>query len=374
VANREATEAPTDKRKKEARKEGRIARSNDLTGWVCLLVGFALIPGVAAREISVFRNAFDLVGADSSGDTQLASILGYTLWHGFLGALPLLGGVWLAAFSGTLAQVGFVLAPKALKPKAERLSPAKNIKRMVGIRGFVELFKQVVRAAIIAYLCWGVVKTVSVNLVGNGPPEAISGVTYVFHELGNVVKRCAGALIAVSLLDYGYQKWQLRKDMRMTKQEIRDEMRQSEGDPLIKQRIRMLQREAARRRMIADVAGATTVLVNPTQIAVAIRYRPGVDNAPVIVAKGRGAVARKIRETAIANNVTVIRAVSLARALERSCDVGDEVPSQLFEAVARVLAFLARVSRQAMWADTVDLPASWTVVVPSVPRRRRRRA
>lgn len=373
MANRDATEAPTDKRKKEARKEGRIARSNDLTGWVCLLVGFALIPGVAAREITVFRNAFDLVSANASGDKQLSSVLGYTLWKGFLGALPLLGGVWLAAFSGTLAQVGFVLSPKALKPKAERLSPAKNVKRIVGVRGFVELIKQAVRAVIIAYLCWSVVQSVSVNLVGNGPPEAISGVSYVFSELGNVVKRSAVALIIVSLIDYGYQKWQLRRDMRMTKQEIRDEMRQSEGDPLVKQRIRMLQREAARRRMIADVAGATAVLVNPTRIAVAIRYRAGIDNAPVVIAKGRGAIARKIRETALANNVTVIRAVSLARALERSCEVGDEVPSHLFEAVARVLAFLARVSRQAMWADTIDLPASWTVAVPSVPRRRRRR-
>jgi flagellar biosynthetic protein FlhB len=287
--------------------------------------------------------------------------------------MPLLFGVWIAVGAAMLGQVGFVLTGKSLKPKAERVSLLKNAKRLVGLRGVVELLKQIAKASVVVLLVWGVVRATSEQLVLRGGEDAESGLGFVYGRIVGAVRNVAIAGLILGVLDFAYQKWQLRRDLRMTKQEIRDEMRQSEGDPMVKQRIRALQREAARRRMLTDVESATTVLVNPTHISVALRYRPGVDVAPVIVAIGRGAVAKRIRERAQEHRVPVVRAVSLARALEKHCEIGDEVPSQLFEAVARVLAFIARVGRRVSWAGVMDLPVAWEAKVPEMDRRRRRR-
>lgn len=371
MAPREATEAPTEKKKKEARSEGRIARSQELSSWVAVIVGLAMLPVVAERETKVFREAISRV--QSPGAESLPRVLGDVLWGGLLGVAPLLAAVWGAVFAVTLAQVGFVLSGKPLKPKAERLNPVKNLKRIVGVRGLVELLKQVLKGVVVVILMWGVVRTVSSTLIGRGGEDAIQSVAYVYKRLAGGVRTVAVLGTILAVLDYGYQRWQLRRDLRMTKQEVRDELRQSEGDPLVKQRIRQLQREMARRRMMDDVRTATTVIVNPTRIAVALRYRPGVDTAPVVVAKGRGAIARRIRDTATDNRVPVVRSVQLARALEKSCEVGDEVPAALFQAVARVLAFIARVGRQVMWAGVMDLPAAWETPIGDVPVRRRRR-
>ena len=371
MAGREGTEAPTDKKKREARKEGRIARSADLTGWLAILVGVVMLPTVARGEVKVFRNAISRINSPDA--VPLSQALGETLWEGLKAAMPLLLGVWVAVTVAMVAQVGFVLTGKALKPKAERVSVLKNAKRLVGLRGVVELVKQIAKASIVVLLIWGVIKSTSSDLVLRGGEDAESGIGFLYGRVAGAVRNVAIAGVILGVLDFAYQKWQLRKDLRMTKQEIRDEMRQSEGDPLVKQRIRTLQREAARRRMLTDVESATTVLVNPTHIAIALRYRPGVDVAPVIVAIGRGAVAKRIRERALEHRVPVVRAVSLARALEKYCEVGDEVPSQLFEAVARVLAFIARVGRRVSWAGVMDLPGAWETKVPEMARQHRRR-
>jgi flagellar biosynthetic protein FlhB len=371
MAGREGTEAPTDKKKREARKEGRIARSTDLTGWLAIVVGVAMLPTVARGEMKVFRNAISRIG--NPDVMPLSQALGETLWEGFKAAMPLLMGVWVAVMVAIVAQVGFVLTGKALKPKSERVNPLKNAKRLVGLRGVVELVKQMAKASVVVLLVWSVVRSTSSQLVLRGGEDAQSGLGFVYGRVAGAVRNVAIAGVILGVMDFAYQKWQLRKDLRMTKQEIRDEMRQSEGDPLVKQRIRTLQREAARRRMLTDVESATTVLVNPTHIAVALRYRPGVDVAPVIVAVGRGAVAKRIRERALEHRVPIVRAVSLARALEKHCQIGDEVPSQLFEAVARVLAFIARVGRRVSWAGVMDLPVAWETKIPEMDSRRRRR-
>lgn len=371
MAKNDATEAPTEKRKREARKEGRIARSMELTSWLSVIVGLSMLPVVAKNEQAAFQEAFArLANPDAE---PLSKTLGIVLWKGLSAALPLFLAVWGSVLAVTVAQVGFVLTGKPLKPKAERLNPLKNVKRIVGVRGAVELLKQTGKGVVIVLLMWGVVKGASEALVSRGGEEAVSQMAYVYARLAAAVRTVAVFGLILAVLDYGYQKWQLRRDMRMTKQEIRDELRQSEGDPLVKQRIRQLQREMARRRMMADVKTATTVIVNPTRIAVALRYRPGVDVAPVVVAKGRGAIARKIRETAIESRVPVVRSIQLARALEKSCEIGDEVPASLFNAVARVLAFLARVGRQVAWAGVMDLPDAWQTPIGDVARRRRRR-
>lgn len=373
MADRNATEAPTPKRKREARKEGRIPKSPDLAAWGTVLVGVSLLPGTFQRVLNVARHNLNLVAGNIDGGQQLPELLGQALWDAALAMAPLLLGVWVLAFVVTVAQVGFVLTGKTLKPKAERLSPAKNIKRIVGIRGVVELVKQLLKTTIIIAVGWGMVTSIAGRLSRNGSTDLLVGLHMTLDNVVALMRWCGGAALILAFADYGYQRWQTMKDMRMTKQEVRDESKQTDGDPLIKQRIRMLQREAARRRMLADVTEATAVIVNPTHIAIALRYDPARDSAPRIVAKGRGKLADKIRQTATDNRIPIVRAIPLARAMDRHCEVGDTVPASLFDAVARVLAFLRRMGDRLAWMDVVELPARWRVEIPDLGRPQRRR-
>ena len=373
MADRDATEAPTPKRKRDARMEGRIARSPDLAAWAVVLLGASLVPSTFENIVKLSRELLSNVGGRVDTGMNLPPMLGSALYKMLMALLPLLGGAWLLALAITIAQVGFVITAKPLVPKLERINPAKNIKRIVGVRGAVELLKQMVKTSVIGFVGWGIVMSVGRSLVASGPLDLAVGMDRAASSVTRLLRSCATTAFIIAVADYGYQRWRNMKDMRMTKQEIRDEMRQSEGDPLVKQRIRSLQREAARRRMLADVADATAVLVNPTHIAVAIRYKPGKDAAPVVVAKGKASMATKIREKATENGVPIVRAVSLARALEKNCEVGDPVPAVLYDAVARVLAFLSRMGRRIQWMGVLDLPAAWAVEVPTISRRRRRK-
>ena len=367
----QGTEAPTPKRKKEARQEGRIARSAELTGWLSLVVAGAMIPGSASSMRSVVLEQLSAVRVVEP--QELPSLFGRSLLQGAVAVLPLFGMLWIAAFAGTLGQVGFMLSAKSLKPKWERVSIRKNLQRMIGARGAVELLKQVAKATIVVYLCYATVTRLGNSLAEGAGQDIRAGVGEALASIFSMVRKVATALLVLAVMDYVYQRYTLGRDLRMTKQEIRDEMRQSEGDPMIKNRIRSLQREASRRRMLSAVESATAVVVNPTQIAVAIRYRPGVDVAPVVVASGRGLMAKKIREAALTASVPVVRSIPLARALEKSCEVGGMVPPGLYDAVARLLAFLARVGRGVSWAGVLDLPYAYTVEIPDLKRRRTRR-
>lgn len=371
MAEKDATEAPTPKRKRDARLEGRIARSPDLAAWAVVLFGAAMVPSTFERVITISSENLHRVGANVEGGPQLPAILGRALADMLFAMAPLLGGAWVLALAITIAQVGFVITSKPLKPKIERLNPLKNVKKIVGVRGAVELVKQMVKTGIIGFVGWGIVMSVGRGLTSRGPLDLAVGMKEAAASVSQLMRSCAMTALGIALIDYGYQRWRNAKDMRMTRQEIRDETRQSEGDPLVKQRIRSLQREAARRRMLSDVANATAVLVNPTHIAVAIRYKPGKDSAPIIVAKGRGGMATKIREQAAEHRVPIVRAVELARALEKNCEVGDVVPAVLYDAVARVLAFLSRMGRRIQWMGVLDLPPAWSVPIPDIGRRRR---
>lgn len=365
------TEAPTPKRRKDAKSEGRIARSPDLTGWMSLVLAVFLIPGSVRRTQSAFNTSFAEVSVRDA--KELPGVLGNALLDGFVAVAPLFGLLWIAALAGTLAQVGFILTTKPLKPKLERLSPVKNLARLAGIRGVVEVLKQIFKATVIIFLGYNVVRMTGYNLMGQSGSDLQTGLNSAGKTLSGLLRNVAVALWVLAVADYIFAKVMLERDLRMTKQEIRDEMRQSEGDPLVKSRLRALSREAARRRMIASVKDATAVIVNPTHIAVAIRYRHGVDSAPTVIAVGRGHVAQKIRETAAQERIPVVRAVPLARALERACHPGDSLPIPLYEAVAKVLAFIAKVSTGSMWSGVMDLPDAYKAEIPDLKKRRRRR-
>jgi flagellar biosynthesis protein FlhB len=336
-----------------------------------LVLAVFLIPGAVRGTREAFNSSLTQVSVRPPD--ELPGVLGRALLDGLSAVMPLFGLLWVAALAGTLAQVGFILTSKPLKPKFERLSPVKNLARLAGIRGVVELLKQVAKAGVVVLLGYAVVRSLGFDLMGQSGSDLETGLKSAGSSISGLLRNIAVALWVLSVGDYVFAKVMLERDLRMTKQEIRDELRQSEGDPLIKSRLRALSREAARRRMLASVQEATAVIVNPTHIAVAIRYRHGIDSAPTVLAVGRGYVAQKIRDTASQSRVPVVRAVPLARALERSCQPGDTLPIPLYEAVAKVLAFIAKAGLGYSWSDVLDLPDSYKTEIPDLKRRKRRR-
>jgi flagellar biosynthetic protein FlhB len=365
----EGTEEPTPKRKRDARQEGRIARSPEVVGWGSLLVLVTLAPWVVRTGSDAALRTLEVIPTVAARP-DVASIrqaLATALTGAMTAAIAICSVAMLVSLVGTLAQVGFIWTTKPLKPNAKRLNPITNLKNTFSVTGLFETFKQLLRAVIIVALSWAALRGVYTGLLARGGKEVHVALGFAGRETLVFVRLVAVVGFALGIADYGFARWKLRRELRMTRQEILDEYRQSEGDPMVKQRIRSLQRERARRRMMGEVPTASVVIVNPTHYAVALRYRAG-DPSPLAVAVGTDNVAMQIRAKAIAAGVPIVEAPPLARALHRSCNPGDSIPANLYEAVAKVLAFLAR-SRPTLGAPvTMDI-----TVPPDVPHRRQRR-
>lgn len=363
------TEEPTPKRKRDARREGRIAKSNEVSAWSTLLSFAVLLPwAISVTHRNVLRALEQIpVLAQNPTNEAMLSALSVTL-QATLATCVLIGGTLaVIALTATAAQVGFLITGKPLKPSIKRLNPISNAKNILGPRGLWETGKQVIRAAVMVFLAYGAISSLVRSMVNRAGENAVSLVAFAGRETLSFIKIAALVSFVLAVGDYGVQRALLRRELRMTRQEIRDEFRQSEGDPMVKQRIRSLQRDRARRRMMQEVATSTVVITNPTHYAVALRYSPGLA-APEVTAVGVENVALQIRERAIAAGVPIVEAPPLARALHRACQPGDSIPVALFEAVAQVLAAIGRMK------TSLGIPVRLDVKVPDVtPRRRRRR-
>lgn len=336
------TEAPTPKRKRDARKKGQIAKSPELVAWAQLLAASFLVELTVHRAGDALTGlADDLGGAIARPQTGVAlGLLGQGLGTAVLAVLPL--GAALAGIGvvGNVAQTGGFASLAMLKPKPERLDPRKGLKRLVSPQGLWQGAKSALRVGLLALVAWPPLDDLTRSLVANGQLE-VTAVAAAVARTGLRITRDAALLgLLLAAVDYGIQRRQVSKGMKMTKQEVKDEHRQSEGDPQVRSQIRSRQLALGRNRMIAAVADASVVIVNPTHVAVALRYEPG-RGAPRVVAKGRGAVARRIREAAEEAGVPMVRDIALARTIEAGVPLGREIPAELYEAVARVLAFLA---------------------------------
>jgi len=335
------TEEATPKKLRDARKEGQVAKSPEVSAWGSMLVISVVLPwtvGQAGDAVTALAAQARDVLADPDEGRALALIAG-GLRQVLLVVLPL--SVVLAA-TGVLAgaaQVGVLLAPKAIKPKGKRLNPGPGLKRIVGVQALWGSVKEVLKLAVLAVLAYrAVAASVPPLLAAGGVPLGA-----VLAEVGSAAvtfMRTAAALgLVIAVADHAFQRRTMRKQLRMTKKEVRDEHKQTEGDPMLKGAIRSRQLAMSRNRMMAEIATADVVLVNPTHVAVALRYRPH-EGAPRVVAKGAGEIAARIRERADEHGVPMVRDVALARAVHAACDLGDPVPPQLYSAVARVLAFV----------------------------------
>ena len=377
MAKSDKTEQATPKKKRDSRQKGQIAKSQDLTSWTALLVGLYLLPIAIRRVAAVPVDAFETFRAGGNQpDGQLAvSALESGLRTGLSAVLPLMGAVVLVTVLVSLGQTGLILTGKPLKPDVKRISPKQGFQRLFSVRSAWETVKQVLKITIVLVIAWPRVVGLVEELAGQGRLPLDEGLRVAGEQILGLVRTIAWTMVVLSCADYGYQRYQNTRDMRMTKQEVKDEHRNAEGDGMVKGRIRSLQRAMARNRMLANIADADVVVTNPTHIAVALRYDPEAGRAPVVLATGANSLADRIRQRGVEADIPIVEAKPLARALWRSCDPGDEIPTTTYEAVAQVLAFVRRLDRRLSKGRRLELPRHIDLrehELEAVPRKRRR--
>lgn len=367
----EKTEKPTQQKNKKNRKEGQVPRTQELGGWASMLAVAMALPMLMGHELGALRDLLvTCLQATEAPDAELAmELLGQGLRHVAISLVVLGAGVMLIGVSAALAQGGFYLATKAVTPKWSKLNPISGAKRVFGPQALWEGAKMLLKSSLVGVMAWAVMKSMMPLIGGLVPIPAMLEI--IGDKSIGMIRNVAVAGLVMAGADYLFQRRKVGKQTRMTKQEVKQEHKNTEGDPLVKSAIRSRQLAAARNRMMADVPTADVVLVNPTHVAVALKYDAD-KGAPRVVARGAGAVAAKIREEAVSNRVPLVRDVPLARALHRSTKVGQEIPPELFAAVAQVLAFvISRRTRGQHGGEhrtprpEVELPA----VLPSGRRR-----
>jgi flagellar biosynthesis protein FlhB len=335
----EKTEQATPRRRKENRKQGKVPRTQELGQWSALALFALALPKLLGREVTALQEIMTTalsMGGEADVDTALA-LLGDALWHVLVATLVVGVGVLFVGVAGALAQGGFYIASGSVKPKLSKLNPLQGLKRLFGMHTLWEGAKMLLRSAIVVLLVWGVVKGAMPMIGGLVPMQVVLDQTA--EDALGLIRNVAVVGVVLAAADYLVQRKKMGKQTRMSKDEVKQEHKNSEGDPLLKGAIRSRQLAAARNRMMADVPTADVVLVNPTHVAVALRYEPE-RGAPRVVARGAGAIAAAIREKAAESRVPLVRDVPLARALYSSTTVGQEIPTELFAAVAQVLAFV----------------------------------
>jgi flagellar biosynthesis protein FlhB len=342
----EKTEEATPQKRQEAHRDGKIPKSQELNT-AFLLLGSALVtnavgPTLGATMLAAFHHGMIVAtGARLDGPTAIAlvQITGWKVLAGLSLFLLSLAGV---ALSISLVQARGVLSMKPLEPKWERINPLPNAKRMLGTQPWVELVKSLLKLLIVGIavyvslrLAWGEAMTLTQQA-----PFAILGVVRSYAV--RLLTTAGVAYLGLALLDYIYQLWQHEQNMKMSKQDVKQEHKQSEGDPMVKARMRAIGRALARRQMMKEVPNADVVITNPTHIAIALKYDPAAADAPVVLAMGQRKVAERIKAIAAEAGVPMVENRPLARALLASSRVGTPIPAELYIAVAEVLAFVIK--------------------------------
>jgi flagellar biosynthetic protein FlhB len=356
----ERTEEATPKRRDEAREEGRIPKSQELTIAGSLLGSAlaisALTPMMGRSLLNVLGEGLSQIGTLRVDRESAPLIIRDTLMKAGTATLALLLALAAATLAIAALQARGVFSIKALEPKFNRINPAENIKNMVGMRTVVELIKSIAKVAIIGFAVWGSVKTAIPESLTLSQTSQLGFMYLVKRYAIRMLASAGGAYLALAAADYIYQWFQHEKSMKMTKEEVKQEMKQNDGDPHIKQRRRSIARQYARKQMMKDVPKADVVIVNPTHIAIAIKYDPEVAPAPYILAIGMNKVAERIKEIAAENGVPMVENRPVARALLKTARVGTMIPYEMYLAVAEVLAFVIR-TRGKLGASNLNVRA-----------------
>lgn len=357
----ERTEQPTPKRLQKAREQGQVPRSRELNTMTVTVVGalgFLLFGGwMHARLAALVTEGLVPAGAASLEDGELFEILARGVTESLLLLAPLFAVLIVAAIAGPASLGGVTFSAEGAMPKLSRLSPLKGLGRIFSAQGAMELVKTLLKFTVLTSAAAALLWWLTDDLLALGRGDALAGISGAGDMVGRAFLILACCLVLIAAIDVPFQLWSHVKRLRMTRQEIKEELKESEGNPEMRARVRRMQQEVSRRRMMADVPLADVVITNPTHYAVALRYTDRPDRAPRVVAKGRGHVAARIRELADQHGVPVCSAPPLARAIYFHTDVGGDIPTALYLAVARVLVWVMQLkTARSTGAAAPDFP------------------
>ncbi len=360
----EKTEAPTPRKRTRAREQGNVAKSQDLNVAFLLLAMFSALyflgfPSVT-RLAGIMRDMLGRMAAFDGGQDSLMQLFGVIAWSMLQVIVPFALVMLIVGVIANISQIGFLLTTEPLKPNLNKISPLRGLSKIFSLRGVTRTLFGVLKISVVGFvLVWTLwdelTRSDGKNVMLLLQSDWRSALEY---GLGITVKmgfRGVIALLILAIIDLIYQRWQHERDLRMTKQEVREEMLRMEGDPKIKERRRKIQQQLATQRMMHEVPKADVVVTNPTHYSVAIKYDRRSMPAPRCVAKGEGHLARRIREVAMEHAVPIVSRPELARALYRSVEVGEEIPAELYRAVAEVLAFVYRMSRRSPLSTSAEV-------------------
>ncbi|MFP3502334.1 flagellar biosynthesis protein FlhB [Burkholderia sp. SIMBA_062] len=343
------TEAATPRRREKAREEGQVARSRELASFALLAAGFygawLLAAPSGAHLQAMLRGAFAFDRATAFDTHRMLSAAGSASIEGLAALLPILALTGVAALLAPMALGGWLISQKTFELKFDRLNPISGLGRIFSIQGPIQLLMSLAKTLVVGGIGGIAIWRSKDELLGLATQPLGSALADAMHLVAVCCGTTVAGMLVVAALDVPYQIWQYNKKLRMTKEEVKREHRENEGDPHVKGRIRQQQRAIARRRMMAAVPKADVVVTNPTHFAVALQYTDGEMRAPKVVAKGVNLVAARIRELAAEHNVPLLEAPPLARALYHNVEIEREIPGSLYSAVAEVLAWVYQLRR-----------------------------
>ncbi len=342
--SQEKTEEPTERRIEESRKKGQVARSKELNTLLSLMaaaIGMVFLGQYLMADLfELMINGLSFEPIRLTSSDQMFEVIREQMGMGLAAILPILGLLVFAAFLGPIAMGGAVFSVESLAPKLEKLSPIKGLVRMFGIQSLMELIKALCKFLLVAAAAIIIIYYSMQDLIGLGFMTVVSATANAGGLLLWSFIGFSAVLILVAAIDVPFQLWNHKKQLKMTLQEVKDEMKESEGRPEVKSQIRRMQRQLSESRMMDAVPTADVVITNPTHYAVALKYDQEGNGAPRVVAKGQDFMAKRIREVAAEHDVPLFEAPPLARALHGMVEIGHEIPADLYKAVAQVLAYV----------------------------------
>lgn len=342
----EKTEQPTPKKLSEARKKGEVGKSKEISSIAILSAGliFLFFTGKKMSQdlTLLIKRTFQKIPEFRQYDSNILDLLLQTVDNFLWIVLPIMITLFIVGILANVLQTGLIWSVDPLAPKPSKLNPIEGFKKMFSLRSLVELSKSLLKLAIVGWAAFSTLRDEFSNLI----PLVYQDNIQILAKLGEtsfkIVLKCCWVIAIIAILDFVYQKWQFKEKMKMTKQEIKDEFKQTEGDPMVKSRIKSIQREMARRRMMEEVPKADVIITNPTHLSVAICYDSGDMAAPRVVAKGAEKVAFRIRAIAKEHNIPIVENKPLAQNLYK-LDLNQEIPSQFYQAVAEILAYVYKL-------------------------------
>jgi flagellar biosynthesis protein FlhB len=340
------TEKATPKKRQDARKKGQVLQSRDISAAVVLMfifIGLRIFGNNIYNEFAVFMKRV-FTEYPKMDDLFTLSVLSRVFIEGVTVLLktsaPVFAIAIVAGMVAGFAQVGFIFTMETLGFKFNRINPLSGLKRIFSMRSIVEMFKSIFKIGVIGYIAYSYLKSEENNVVSTMNMDVLNTGIYIATTSINVAIRICVALMVLGILDYGYQWWEYEKSLKMSKQEVKEEYKQIEGNPEVKSKIKQKQRQISMRRMMQQVPNADVIITNPTHFAVAIKYDAEVSDVPVVLAKGQDFIAQRIKEIARENKVEIVENKPLARNLYDNVEIGQKIPADLFQAVAEVLAFV----------------------------------